>query len=474
VLNSTSDTDDSSVGGEKNSKTTLEAATARKTRIVCIAFGSRGDVQPMCLLARALMARGHSVTFITSGEYHSLARAVGVRASIIDVDFESDIRFHRFNEIFYDQSLPLGRKIGVLRDIARSIEDKVQDLLMHSLRMLRYFDLVVFNPFAFFAGQIAQELNIASVRIFNQPLLPTRHMNLAILGGGDMGPVVNRLSYETMRAVALLFSRPFRRFRAASGVGRRLRGSINPLTADLDFAAQLAAYSPHISPDPGDYPVSPTATGFWFHDPDPGETLPPDIMKFLAGGAPPIYIGFGSMVWGAQRNTEVVTKALSLWGGRAIVATGAGGLKPTMASPEIMVVPSVKHALLFPHLAGAVHHGGAGTTAQALRCGLPTAILPVLGDQHYWGSRLAALGAGPAPAPLRKIEPEDLAARFAGLADNPGYRTAAGDLADILACEPGLPAAVARVEECLAGATERWKLKPRAVRNRSEKTLARS
>lgn len=447
-------------------------AAARKTRIVCIAFGSRGDVQPMCLLARALMARGYSVTFITSGEYHSLARTIGVRASIVDVDFESAIRFHKFNEVFYDKSLSVVKKISVLRDIALSIEDRVLDLLMYCLKMLRYFDLVVYNPFAFFAGQIAEELNIASVRVFSQPLLPTKHMDLAIFGGSDMGPILNRLSYETLRAAALLFSRPFRRFRASFGAGRRLRGAMNPLTADLGFAAQLAAYSPHVSPDPGDYPVAATATGYWFHDPDPGEALPADVMKFLEGGAPPIYIGFGSMVWGAQRTTEVVTKALSLWGGRAIVATGAGGLKPAMTSPEVMVVPALKHALLFPHLAGAVHHGGAGTTAQALKCGLPSAILPVLGDQHYWGRRVAALGAGPPPVPLRKIEPDALAERFAGLAETPGYRAVAQQLAGILASEPGLPAAVARIEECLAGAAARWQLKARARGHRPDSSAA--
>jgi sterol 3beta-glucosyltransferase len=426
----------------------------------------------MCLLARALMAQGHSVTMITSSEYHSLARALGVRPSIIDVDFESTIRFHKFNDVFYDKTLSVSKKISLFRDIARNLEDRTFDLLMYCLKMLRYFDLVVYNPFAFFAGQIAEELNIASVRVMCQPLLPTRRMDMVIFGGGDLGPVLNRLSYETFRPVSFLFRHAFRRFRGSFGAGRRLRSWLNPLTADIGFATQISAFSPYISPDPGDYPAPTTTTGYWLFGPEPGDALPREVMAFLKAGAPPIYIGFGSMVWGAQRNTEIVDKALSLWSGRAIVATGAGSLKPTIRSSGVMTVPSLKHSLLFPHVAGVVHHGGAGTTAQSLASGLPTVILPVLGDQFYWGRRVAALGAGPAPVGLRKVEPEALAARFAAATDDPGYRAAAQGIAAILSTEPGVSAAVVKIEECLARVADRWRMEPRARSARREQPVA--
>lgn len=437
-------------------------AAARKARIVCLALGTRGDVQPVCLLARDLMRRGHSVTFITSRDYLPLALSLGVRASIVDVDFESTIRFHKFNDVYYDEKGSLWRKINVIKDVARDIEGKFYDLLMYSFRMLRYFDLVIYNPFAFFAGQIAEELNIPAVRVSCQPLLPTRSMELSAFGGRNRGAVLNRLSYETLRVLAFLFQRSLRKFRASFGVGRRFRAWMNPLNADLRFATQILAYSPHLSPDPGDYPVPTTTTGYWFHEAEADETLPDDIMAFLEGGDPALYIGFGSMFWGAQRNTEVVLKALALWGGRAIVATGTGSLKPMTASPNVMIVPSAKHALLFPHVAGAVHHGGAGTTAQALRCGLPSVILPVLGDQFYWGRRVAAVGAGPEPVPLRRIEPEALARMMADLTSHAPYREAARHLAAVLADEPGLPAAVARIELCLAETAGRWQIRPRA------------
>ncbi|MEZ4508892.1 MAG: glycosyltransferase [Eubacteriales bacterium] len=41
-----------------------------------------------------------------------------------------------------------------------------------------------------------------------------------------------------------------------------------------------------------------------------------------------------------------------------------------------------------------VHHGGAGTTAEALRAGKPNVIVPFIVDQQFWGRRVQALGAG--------------------------------------------------------------------------------
>lgn len=46
-------------------------------------------------------------------------------------------------------------------------------------------------------------------------------------------------------------------------------------------------------------------------------------------------------------------------------------------------------------MAAALHHGGAGTTAAVLRAGLPSAVLPFLGDQPFWADRLRCAGAAP-------------------------------------------------------------------------------
>jgi UDP:flavonoid glycosyltransferase YjiC (YdhE family) len=58
---------------------------------------------------------------------------------------------------------------------------------------------------------------------------------------------------------------------------------------------------------------------------------------------------------------------------------------------------------LFPRMASIVHHGGSGTTAQALRSGRPSLILPSVFDQYYWGKRIAFLEVGPEPIPIGRL-----------------------------------------------------------------------
>lgn len=52
------------------------------------------------------------------------------------------------------------------------------------------------------------------------------------------------------------------------------------------------------------------------------------------------------------------------------------------------------HSLLFGRAAAVVHHGGIGTTGQALRAGVPQLVVPFFGDQFDNARRIVRLGAG--------------------------------------------------------------------------------
>jgi UDP:flavonoid glycosyltransferase YjiC (YdhE family) len=47
----------------------------------------------------------------------------------------------------------------------------------------------------------------------------------------------------------------------------------------------------------------------------------------------------------------------------------------------VFVAEALPHDWLFPRTAAAVHHGGAGTTAAALRAGVPSVVVPFMADQ---------------------------------------------------------------------------------------------
>jgi UDP:flavonoid glycosyltransferase YjiC (YdhE family) len=159
-------------------------------------------------------------------------------------------------------------------------------------------------------------------------------------------------------------------------------------------------------------------TGYWYLEDSPGALstwLPsPELVEFLAGGQPPIYVGFGSMhTRRSMQMTQIVLATLEKTKQRAVLATGWGGIGEAICDrdlPEnIFVLDYVPHDWLFPQLSAVVHHGGAGTMAAAVRAGVPAVIIPFFGDQPFWGRRYYELGVTPAPIPHKRLTVERLA-----------------------------------------------------------------
>jgi len=212
----------------------------------------------------------------------------------------------------------------------------------------------------------------------------------------------------------------------------------------------LEAYSPTVSPPAGDWDGNTVVTGFWRLDDITGWTPPPDFEAFLAKGDKPIYLGFGSMPWGAQRNTEIITRAVSLWGGRAVVSKGWGGVKAEALPSSIYVLDRAPHSKLFNHVQAVVHHGGAGTTQTGLEAGKPTFAVPQFFDQPYWGKLIYDLGCGPPPVRIKKLTAQILASALEDLASTPSYAQAAEGIAAKMRLEDGTNRAVDVIEETIA------------------------
>ena len=64
---------------------------------------------------------------------------------------------------------------------------------------------------------------------------------------------------------------------------------------------------------------------------------------------------------------------------------------PARLPPAVMCVDSIPFGRLFPRAAAVVHHGGIGTSAQALKAGVPQLVMPMAFDQHDNADRLVRL-----------------------------------------------------------------------------------
>jgi UDP:flavonoid glycosyltransferase YjiC (YdhE family) len=106
----------------------------------------------------------------------------------------------------------------------------------------------------------------------------------------------------------------------------------------------------------------------------------------------------------------------------------------------------VPHAWLFQRAACVVHHGGAGTTAAALRAGVPQAIVPHLGDQSIWGRKVAELGVGPKPRARRAADARWLRRVIERMLADADMRSRAERLGADIRSENGVANAVRAIE----------------------------
>jgi sterol 3beta-glucosyltransferase len=414
-------------------------------RISIFTLGSRGDTQPFCVLGRALQQAGYDVTLCAPEPYRPFVESFGLKLRPAGTHLAGIKDSEAMNALVRGG---MDRLLG-LPAFFREAQGGLVEFLTECWHAVAESDLVVFIPTTFFVADFARMRGIPSVRVALQPVFPTAKHATALFGSTDRGALLNRLSYEIPRIAAPILWTGSHGFKAATGRKLHLGLLPNPMTFGASDSLNLMAYSSALSPDPGDWPFKAKITGAWFHDPAPQERLSPEIEHFLAAG-PAIYIGFGSMKWHSEQSANAVFDAIVQWSGRALITSGWGGLQPRANLPaSIMFTGPVHHSLLFPRVRAVVHHGGAGTTAEGLRHGRPTLILPQFMDQYDWARRIEALQAGPPPLPMKKVNASKLAQRLDDLVSNETHRAGAAAIAAEMAREPGVAGAVEEISKVL-------------------------
>ena len=118
---------------------------------------------------------------------------------------------------------------------------------------------------------------------------------------------------------------------------------------------------------------------------------------FLDAGAPPVYVGFGSIAVPTAKDAgQTSIEVIRAHGRRPVVLRGWADLVPLEDGGDCFVVGDINQQALFKRVAAVIHHSGAGTTTAAARVGVPQVIVPQIVDQPYWAARVAELGIGAA------------------------------------------------------------------------------
>jgi UDP:flavonoid glycosyltransferase YjiC (YdhE family) len=147
-----------------------------------------------------------------------------------------------------------------------------------------------------------------------------------------------------------------------------------------------------------------------------------------------------------DRIVSETAEALRRTGLRGVLLSENPDIDNALPENVVRVPGEVPYDWLFPRVASAVHHGGAGTVATALRAGVPSVVVPVLPDQAFWAHRLYSLGAAPSPIPQNKLTAHNLSAAILQAATDPDIRRRREALGTRIAAENGVERAVEAFE----------------------------
>jgi rhamnosyltransferase subunit B len=415
-------------------------------RIVITSFGSFGDIYPYLGLARQLIQRGHDPVFATSACYRSLIEGEGVA----------------FYPVRPDADLEDYALIRRLMDPKRGAEVLVKEGLLSHLRhtyadlaaAAHGADLLVTHPITFAGPLVAERQQIPWVSTVLAPLsffsaydLPVAPSLPQLAWVRRLGPGVGRGVMRVAKWVTRRWTEPIRQLRAdlglAPGADPLYEGQFSPgLTLAL-FSRLLAAPQP-------DWPPHTQVTGFIFHQ-GPGR-LPPEVAQFLEAGPPPLVFTLGtSAVSAAGSFYRESVEAVRRLGYRAVLLVGTD---PQNRLPEplplgVLAVPYAPHGDLFPRALAIIHHGGIGTTGQALRAGRPMLVVPYAFDQPDNALRVTNLGIA------RTLFPKHYAAtrvveEVRALVENRQYAQRAAEVGCMVRAEDGVQRACDGIEAYLA------------------------
>ncbi|MFJ8540887.1 glycosyltransferase [Streptomyces sp. NPDC093586] len=403
-------------------------------RILIAAAGSRGDVAPYTGLGAELRGAGHDVALATTDTFAPLVRDAGLEFRALPADPRAHGGATGKREL-------MRAAAAFITDLGQGFADAVTDgteLLLLS------------TTTAPLGWHLTEATGTPSLGVYLQPTAPTGDFPPVVTGSRSLGRHANRMAGRfALRMADRVYEQAVAKLRHRLGLPPASPAETRRRQEQANWPV-LHGFSTALVPRPSDWRPGLRVVGTWWPHHDAAEPLPADLEDFLNAGPRPVLIGFGSMAAGdGERLSEIAVRALRRAGLRGILQAGSAGLAAD--GDDVLTIGEVPHAPLFPRLAAVVHHAGAGTTAAALRAGVPAVTVPVTADQPFWARRLAALGAATDPIPFRSLTAERLADALGRVVQQQTYARAAAGGARHMATEDGAGQVLKAVQQLTDG-----------------------
>ncbi|TYL46268.1 glycosyltransferase family 1 protein [Nocardioides sp. BGMRC 2183] len=352
--------------------------------------GSRGDVQPGLVAARALADRGHRVRVGVAPNLVAMASGGGLEVTPLGLDSRGLLGSDLVRREM--RAADPRRRLRALEAVAVHGWDELRAGLV---AIAEDADLIV-------TGLLGQEVGAAVAEHHDTGFAalhyaPVRANQVVRLLAGTRGPRGIGATWRLGEQIRWQLTR-------AGENAQRAALGLRPAVVDLPRrlrergAVEIQAYDPLLVPDlPAQWGIRRPFVGYLRPTaavPVAGTApaLDPDLDAALDRGA--VHVGFGSMPVPDPTTLVAMLDRVATELDTTVVWGAGWSDLPPETSGRVLVRRDLDHAAVLPRCRASVHHGGAGTVGAALQAGTPQVVCWWSADQPLWARQVSAAGIG--------------------------------------------------------------------------------
>lgn len=358
-------------------------------KILIVAIGSQGDVNPFIKIGMELQKRGNEVTLLSNDFFRDSIKNAGL-------DFSPVGSIEDYNKMVDAVDV---------KKTAKTVKMVMKYLYFNSMQ--KTYDTIkeLYTPgetivlgitMAFGARMARDKLGIPLITCH---LAPVSFPSISWPAKYDgiwmphwMPGFYKKLMWRFIDILSDIgLAKPINRMRKELGLPGTKRVIRNWIHSPDKV---LGLFPDWFAQQRSDWPAASELAGFVFFDEAENKPISKGLETFIAKGNPPVIFTAGTPISGAASFFETSARACEKLNLRGILLTRYRESIPQNLTENIYYCEYAPFSKLFLKVSAVVHHGGIGTCAQALRAGIPQLITPFGMDQPDNASRLVKFGVG--------------------------------------------------------------------------------
>lgn len=392
-------------------------------KILIATLGSVGDVLPFVALGKEIQRRGHDVRLYSNPAFERFARESNLPFVPVGSVDKIDTFLHSSNSTDPIKGMKMVAE-GTVNSIPAFYDAMEKDIASGQT-------MVIGSSFAFAARVLGEKHGLPTAVVhlapswFRSEFMAPRFSPIGHMKNAPR--FLKRMIWKGMdkRFLDPIYAEPFNRYRAQLGLNPISR-LMHDWIHDADIC--IGMFPEWFAERQADWPSNFHATGFPLYDHGNAKQLPEEVTAFLEAGPAPVAFTAGTANASSHRFFATSAEACKIAGRRGMLITQHPEQLPSSLPEGVAHFSYIPFKALLPRLAAFVHHGGIGSTSQAMLAGVPQLIRPMAYDQFDNASRAARLGIAKEILP-RQYKPQTVARLIQRLPDSQEIKARCADVA---------------------------------------------